>query len=309
MRLVRFLPSALVLVPTLLFAQAQGRIKGVVTDASTGKPIEGAKVVLTCPEISNFRRELVADKKGGFATLIVDATKQYLFHVEAQGYQAVEQIHKPLIGGQTLELSFPLKSVQAAMSEAQEKILEQPGVKEAREGSELLDAGKVEEARAKFAQAVALKPDLYVAWLMQGDIDQKAGKNDDAIVAAEKCLAIKPEFPQCLALVMNAAQAKGDKATYEKYAERYKAANPTDPTLYYNDAVTYLNKGDDATAKPLLEKALEADPKYADAMFQLGMVYFRLGDTAKAKEMLQKFLATAPNHKEAPTATEMLKYM
>jgi Tfp pilus assembly protein PilF len=44
-------------------------------------------------------------------------------------------------------------------------------------------------------------------------------------------------------------------------------------------------------------------------MFHLGMVYFRLGDTAKAKEMLQRFLATAPNHKEAPTATEMLKYM
>jgi tetratricopeptide (TPR) repeat protein len=185
MRLVRFLPGALVLVPTLLFAQAQGRVKGVVTDAATGKRLAGAKVILTCPEISNFRRELVTDEKGGFATLIVDATKQYMFHVEAQ-----------------------------------EKILDQPGVKEAREGSELLDAGKVEEARAKFAQAVALKPDLYVAWLMQGDIDQKAGKNDDAIVAAEKCLAIKPEFPQCLALVMNAAQAKGDKATYEKYAER-----------------------------------------------------------------------------------------
>jgi Tfp pilus assembly protein PilF len=148
-----------------------------------------------------------------------------------------------------------------------------------------------------------------VAWLMQGDIDQKAGKNDDAIMAAEKCLAIKPEFPQCLALMMNAAQAKGDKATYDKYAERYKAANPTDPTLYYNEAVGFLNKGDDAKAKPLLEKALEADPKYADAMFQLGMVYFRMGDTAKAKEMLQNFLTMAPSHKEAPTATEMLKYM
>ena len=188
------------------------------------------------------------------------------------------------------------------MSEAEKKILDQPGIKEAREGQELLDEGKVEEARAKFAQAVALKPDLYVAWLMQGDIDQKAGKNDDAIMAAEKCLAIKPEFPQCLALMMNAAQAKGDKATYDKYAERYKAANPTDPTLYYNEAVGFLNKGDDAKAKPLLEKALEADPKYADAMFQLGMVYFRMGDTAKAKEMLQNFLATAPSHKEAPTA-------
>ena len=309
MRLVRFLLGALVLVPTLLFAQAQGRIKGVVTDAGTGKPLAGAKVVLTCPEISNFRRELVTDKKGGFATLIVDATKQYLFHVEAEGYQPIEQMNKPLIGGQTLELSFPLKSVEAAVSEAQQKILDQPGIKEAREAQELLDEGKVEEARAKFAQAIALKPDLYVAWLMQGDIDQKAGKNEEAIMAAEKCLAIKPEFPQCLALAMNAAQAKGDKATYEKYAERYKTANPTDPTLYYNEAVVFLNKADDAKAKPLLEKALEADPKYADAMFQLGMVYFRMGDTARAKEMLQNFLATAPSHKEAPTATEMLKYL
>jgi tetratricopeptide (TPR) repeat protein len=304
----RLYAGVLLLVPTLLFAQAQGRIKGVVTDTH-GKVIPGAKVILTCPEIANFRRELIADAKGGFATLIVDATKQYLFHVEAQGFQPIEQMHKPLIGGQTLELSFALRSVQELQAEAQQKVMEQPGVKQAREGQELLEAGKVVEARAKFAEAVAAKPDLYVAWLALGDIDQKAGKNDEALVAAEKCLVLKPEFPQCLALAMNAAQAKGDKAAYAKYAERYKAANPTDPTLYYNEAVTYLNKGDDAKAKPLLEKALEVDPKYADAVFQLGMVYFRLGDAAKAKETLQKFVAMAPNHKEAPTAQEMLKYL
>jgi tetratricopeptide (TPR) repeat protein len=309
MKLSRIVAGALLLVPTLLLAQAQGRIKGIVTDADTGKPIQGAKVILTCPEIVSFRRELTADAKGGFATLIVDATKQYLFHVEAQGYQPIEEIHKPLIGGQTLEVAFALKNAMAIQAQAQQQVLDQPGFKETREGQELLDAGKTQEARAKFAQAVAVQPDLYVAWLMLGDIDQKAGKNDDALQAAEKCLAIKPEFPQCLALAMNAAQAKGDKAGYENYAERYRAANPSDPTLYYNEAVTYLNSGDDAKAKPLLEKALEADPKFADAMFHLGMVYFRLGDTAKAKEMLQRFLATAPNHKEAPTATEMLKYM
>lgn len=304
----RFYAGVLLLVPTLLLAQAQGRIKGVVTDTH-GKAIPGAKVILTCPEIANFRRELTADQKGGFATLIVDATKQYLFHVEAQGFQPIEQMNKPLIGGQTLELSFALRSVQELQVEAQQKVLEQPGIKQAREAQELLEAGKVEEARAKFAEAVAAKPDLYVAWLALGDIDQKAGKNDEALVAAEKCLAVKAEFPQCLALAMNATQAKGDKAAYAKYGERYKAANPTDPTLYYNEAVSYLNKGDDAKAKPLLEKALEVDPKYADAVFQLGMVYFRLGDTAKAKETLQKFIAMAPNHKEAPTAQEMLKYL
>jgi Tfp pilus assembly protein PilF len=308
MRIAPFFAAALLFVPTLLLGQAQGRIKGVVTDTK-GDPIAGAKVILTCPDISNFRKELTTDKQGGFATLVVDATKQYLFHVEAPGYQTIEQMKKPLVGGQTFEADFVLTTVQQLQAEAQEKALEAPGIKEVREGQELLEAGHNEEARAKFAEAVKAKPDLYVAWLGLGDIDQKAGLNDDALAAAEKCLAIKPELPQCLALAMNATLAKGDKAAYAKYAERYKVANPSDPSVYYNDAVAYLNKGDDAKAKPLLEKALEADPKYADAMFQLGMVYFRMGDTAKAKEMLHKFLEAAPNHKEAATAKEMLKYM
>ncbi len=308
MKIARLAAGALLLVPTFLFAQAQGRIKGVVTDMK-GKPIPGAKIIMSCPDIANFHREVIADEKGGYATLVVDATHQYLFHVEAQGYQPREEMRKPLIGSQTLELNFQLNSIQDLQAQAQKQALEQPGFKEAREGQELLEAGKTAEAREKFAAAVAAKPDLYLAWLAMGDIDQKAGKNDDALASAEKCLASKPEFPQCLALAMNACQAKGDKAGYQKYADRYKAANPSDPVLYYNEAVAFLNKGDDAKARPLLEKALEADPKYVDAMFQLGMVCFRMGDTAKAKELLQKFLVAAPNHKEAPTAQEMLKYM
>ena len=308
MKLARLLPAALLLVPTLLFAQAEGRIKGVVTDAK-GAPIAGAKITMTCPEIANFHRELTSNDKGIFATLIVDATRQYLFRVEAPGYQPQETVKKPLIGGQTLELSFALTSLQEIQAQQQKKALDQPGLKEAREGQELLDEGKTAEARAKFMEAVTAKPDMYVAWLALGDIDQKAGKNDDALMEAEKCLHYKTEFPQCLALAMNAARAKGDKTAFEAYAKRYEAANPSDPTVYYNQAVTYLNKNDDASARPLLEKALAADPNYAEAMFQLGMVCFRAGDTAKAKEFLQKFIAVAPNNKDAASAKEMLKYM
>jgi len=304
----RWIAGLLLLVPSLVFGQAQGRIKGVVSDAK-GAPIAKAKVVMTCPEIANFHREVIADDKGRYATLVVDATKQYKFHVEAPGYQAFERTAKPLIGGQTLELSFTLQSVADVQAQQQQKALEEPGIRQLREGQELFDEGKTAEARAKYAEAVAVRPDLYIAWLAMGDLDQKAGRNDDAIAAAEKCLAAKAEFPQCLALAMNAAQAKGDKAAYDTYRERYKAANPSDPTVFYNEAVAFLNKGEDAKAQPLLEKALEADPKYADAMFQLGMVYFRIGDAARAKAMLQKFLDSAPNHKEAPTAKEMLKYM
>lgn len=308
MRKTRWIAGVLLLVPSLLLAQAQGRIKGLISDAK-GKGIPKAKVIMTCPEIANFHREVIADDKGNYATLVVDATKEYKFRVEAQGFQPSETMAKPLIGGQTLELNFTLQSIADLQAKEVQKALDEPGIKQLREGQELSDEGKVAEARAKFAEAVRVKPDLYIAWLAMGDIDQKAGKNDDALNAAEKCLATKPNFPQCLALGMNAAQGKKDTELYQKYAAAYKNANPADPVVYFNEAVAFLNKGDDGQAKPLLEKALEADPKYADAMFQLGMVYFRTGDSTKAKELLQKFLESAPAHKEAPTAKEMLKYL
>jgi len=307
-RRVAWLAALLVVVPSLLFAQAQGRVKGTVVDGQ-GKPVPNAKVVITCPEITTYKKEMTADKKGVFTTLIVDATKQYLFHVEAPGFQPIEQLHKPLIGGQTLEVAFTLKSIEQLEQESRQEALQQPGIKELREGRDLLDAGRKAEARAKFAEAVALKPDLHLGWLEMALLDIETGKNDDAIAEVEKCLVASPNFAACLAAGANAAKAKGDSVLFDKYMAAYKTANPSDPAVAYNEAVAFLNKGDDAKAKPLLEEALAADPSYPDALFQLGMIYLRSGDSAKSKELLNKFLEVAPEHKEAASAREMLKYL
>ncbi len=298
-----FFVALVLAVPVLLFAQAQGHVKGTVTDVK-GNPIAGAKIIITCPAIGTFRKELTTDAKGRYSLVIVDATKEYLFHVEAPGYQAIEQLNKPLIGGQTLELNFTLKSLQEAATEAEE-----PGLRELREGRDLLESGKKDEARAKFAEAVAKKPDLYLAWLALGDQDLQAGKAAEALTAAEKCLGVKPNFAPCLALAANASLAKGDKAAYEKYMEAYKKANPTDPAVLFAEAAEFLNKGDDEKAKPLLEQALEVNPDYPPALYELAMLYVRVGNNAKAKELLTHLLKVAPDYKDAPLAKEMLKYL
>lgn len=308
MKHVRVLIGALMLIPSLVLAQAQGRVKGIVSDTS-GKPIAGATVKITCPEITNYERKLIANDKGEFATIIADGTKQYEFLVEAAGYQPVKSMVKPLIGGQTLERSFILKSVKELQDKLDQEAMEQPGIKDQREAFELINAGKKAEARTKLEAAVVAMPELYISWLELGKMDLEAGNHKAAMEKADKCLGASFNFPACLALGLNAARSLGDKALIEKYESAYKMANPSDPSIAYNAAVEHLNKGDDAKARPLLEEALQADPTYADALFQLGMVYFRVGETAKAKETLQKFLEVAPKHKEAPTATEMLKYM
>lgn len=308
MKITRILSTALLLVPTILFAQAQGRVKGVIQDTAS-KPIKDVKITVTCPEITNFRRDLVTDDRGEFATIIADGTKQYLFRIEAEGYQPQEAMVKPRIGGQTLELAYTLKSIKELQEAALQEAMEQPGIKDQREAFLLLEAGKKAEAKEKLLVAVEAMPELYISWLELGKMDFDAGDYKGALEKADKCLGISFNFTACLALGLNTARTMKDKALIEKYETAYKLANPTDPTIAFNEAVGHLNKGDDAKARPLLEEALQADPKYPDALFQLGMVYFRLGETAKAKQTLQKFLEVDPKHKEVPTATEMLKYM
>ena len=308
MRIMRLAAVFLLLVPSWLFAQAQGRIKGIVEN-SQGQRVADAKVTITTPEITNFHKELTSDKDGVFFAMFVDATQQYLVHIEAPGYQVLEQWEKAPVGGRTREVTFTLVSAQEAQEEEQQKLLEEPGVKELREGRALLDQGKTAEAYAKFQAAVAARPDLYLAWFQLGNLDLKAGKNQPAIDEARKCLELSADFAPCLAVAANASKALGDEAAFEKYMAAYKAANPDDPVVLFNQAAEAINKGDDAKAKPLLEQALEAKPDYGDALFQLGMIYVRAGDNAKAKEMLEKFLQAAPDSKDAPTAKEMLKYL
>jgi len=298
----------LLLLPSLLFAQAQGRVKATVMDTA-GKPIPKAKVTVTCRDIATYKKEIIADKDGEFSVLFVDATKRYTFKVEAAGYQGTEATHKPPIAGETLTVSFKLKSMSEAQAEQENQALQQPGYKELGEAKELLDLGKRDEARAKLLAAVAAKPDLYVAWHELGRLDYEDKKWADALANAEKCLAVKPGDTPCLAVALNAAKESGNTETYERFLLAYKAANPGDPGMMFNDAAGYLNKNDDAAAKPILEKILDADPEYADALFQLGMVYLRANESAKAKELLQKFLKVAPDHRDAPSATEMLKYL
>lgn len=308
MRLARWTAGLLFLAPALLLAQAQGRLKGTVTDVK-GAPIAGAKVIITCSEIATFRKELTTDKEGVFTALFVDATKKYLVHIEAAGYQAIEETHKPPIGGQTLSVSFSLANVQDLQKQAERQALDQPGLKELREGKDLLAAGSKAEARAKFEAAVAARADLYLGWLELGVLDFENKAYADSLAKAEKCLSLSSNFSPCLALASNAAREKGDQACYERYLAAYKLANPSDPGVLFGEAAVALNKGDDAAAKPVLEQILEIDPNHADTLFQLGMVYLRAGDNAKAKELLLKFLQVAPQHKDAASATEMLKYL
>jgi tetratricopeptide (TPR) repeat protein len=305
-----FLVSSLIFAAaaSLVFAGAQARVQGHVTDAQ-GNPIADAKITVTTPEVSSFTMEVTSDKKGVFRFLLLDATRNYLFHVEAEGYQAQERPFKVAAGSTDNLFEFTLNTIQEAVDQGAASLLEQPGYKEMDEAQALYDAGDKEAARAKFAEAVAAKPDLLPALAALAELSYDAGDYQAALDAAEKCLDEDDESIDCLAIAANSAQSIGNQSAYEEYMARYQEANPEDPTVLYNTAAGYLNQMDDESARPFLEQCLEADPDYPQCNFEYGMLLLRTGDMEGAKRHLEKYLEVAPDGPDAATAQETIKYL
>jgi tetratricopeptide (TPR) repeat protein len=293
---------------SVALASTQARVKGTVVD-SAGHPIAGATITVTCPEAPTFKKVLESEADGGFRLLILDATKSYIFQAAAPGFVPYEQEVKVGVGTMDNEYTFTLQSEQESLSAKKEEILEQPGFKEYQEGVELLHGGKLDEARAKFAAAVAAVPDLAPAWGALADLDYRKADYAAALEHAKSCLQSDEENTKCLAIAANSAKEVGDEDAYQMYMARYQELNPDDPATLFNQAAERLNALDDENARPLLEKCLDVDPEFPACLFEYGMVLLRSGDLEGAKAHLEKYLEVAPDGPDAAAARETIKYL
>jgi tetratricopeptide (TPR) repeat protein len=298
----------LLIAASMVHAGAQARIEGVVKDTA-GNPIVGATIRITTDEIAGFEKIINLDKNGAFKTLILDATRNYIFTVEAEGYLTEERPFKVGVGSTENFFEFTLLTAAQAVAAGQVDLLQQPGYKELEEAKTLLRDGDRAEARVKFAEAVAAKPDLEAAWNGLAELTYEEGEMEEALSAAEKCLELDSESIQCLAIAANASLALGEDATHAEYMARYQVLNPEDPTILFNEAAAFLNKLDDENARPLLEKCLAADPEFPECNFEYGMLLLRGGDMEGAKTHLQKYLEIAPDGPQATIAQETIKYL
>jgi tetratricopeptide (TPR) repeat protein len=290
------------------WAATQARISGTVVDTG-GKPIKGAVITITSSELPSYAKELKTDADGEYKVMILDATKRYLFHVEAPGFAAYEERVKVGVGSMDNEIDFTLRSQKEMAAAQQEQLRQQPGYKELEEGFDLLAEGNKLEARAKLQEAVAALPDNLQAWSALAELDYELEDYEQALAHAETCLELDDEASNCLALAANASNRLGRTEQHHQYMERYQSLNPDDPATLFNQAVEHLNAMDDEKARPFLEQCLEIDPTFPKCLFEYGMVLLRAGDLEGAKAHLERYLEAAPDGDDAATARETIKYL
>jgi tetratricopeptide (TPR) repeat protein len=287
-----------------VLAVGQGRIVGRVTDGN-GAPLEGVKVTITTPALTNFKFELKTDKNGKWGTILNDATLTYNYKFEKEGYVPVQQMKKVPIGS-TESLDIQLLTQNQAVEKGVVKQVVDPFTAAYNDAVDKFQSGDLDAALAKALEATKLQPERANGFDLAAKIAGKKKDWDQAIPLAEKSLALEADNSSLFGLLAEGYRAKGDKAKAAEWEKKYVAANPDQPDVLYNQAVELYNKNDFKGAEPLLLKVLAAKPDHAQAHFLIGMCDVNLNKIAEMKAHLAKYLELDPKGKDASTAKEML---
>jgi len=291
------------------FSQALSRIWGYVYDSS-GKPLEDVKIVVTCPEIGDYKKETKTNKKGMYEVSVTDGTKYYTFTLKKDGYQELkEEKVKPQIMT-SIQKDFTLKTKAEIEKELYQRELQaNPHIAEFEEGRKFLEKKDYKSARQHLEKALSIKPDYYKAMVVLAAIDDEEGKLDEAIQKAEKALVSSEDASMALKVLISAYSKKGNKEKVAEYQKQLNEIAPESPEALFNKAAEFLNAKNDKEAKPLLEKAISLKPDFANAYYELGFIYVREGNMEKAKETFQEFLKLEPQGSRADIVKETLKWL
>jgi tetratricopeptide (TPR) repeat protein len=298
-----------------------GQVKGKVVDAN-GKPIEGAVVTIEGSD-SGGRKFTVKTNKSGDYIQIGLQPGQYKITATKD---ALSQSFNQRISLDMAEVNFALKPGSSAgnMSDEDRKkaAAKNAAIKTAfEEGVALSNAGKNDEAIAKFNEVAAQVPKCPECYSNIGA--NYAQKKDWAQAEAsyKKAIEIDPNAADAyngLANVYN-AQKKFDLAA-EASAQAMKIASAApgaggaagggaNASAMFNQGVILWNAGKIPDAKKQFEEAVKADPKLADAHYWLGMANLNEGTPEALKAAVPHFdeyLKLAPTGQYAEQAKGIL---
>jgi len=293
-----------------------GQIRGKVVDADN-KPVDGAKVTLQAVE-TNSKFELKTKKNGEYMQIGIPPGN-YKITAEKDGLSATKNSH---IGLDMAEVNLTLSKGGAALGEMSKEDRAKAearvaGIKTAfSEGAALANAGKFDEAIAKFNEVLKEVPKCPECYIGIGH--SSAAKKDYAAAetAYKKAIELDPNSIDAysgLATIYNDQkkfdEAKAMSAEVMKRAGAGGAAGGGADSLY-NAGVISWNANDFAKAQEQFAAALAANPNHAESHFMLGQVYLNLGklaEAAKEFEAYTKIAPNGPNAKDAASKIEMLK--
>lgn len=290
-------------------AVGQARIFGKIVDEKD-RPVPGARITVTRPDLTTFRLEEKSDEKGNYAVSLVDATKVHVYRIEKEGFQPLELTLKIPIGSNE-KRDFRILSLEAARdASGSEPSPAQRAVGIFNEGVEALQQGDDLVAGQKFEEAVKLDPNLAPGWSALAALALQQKQTDRAIELAEKARGLDPKEARALRVLVDAYEKAGEKEKSAAAKAELVAVDPRSAAVEaFNEGVRQYNAGNMDSALTLFEQAVAANPDHAKSHYMLGLCLASKGRNPEARQHFETFLRLAPQDPDAATAREMLNYL
>ncbi|MBW8861366.1 MAG: tetratricopeptide repeat protein [Acidobacteria bacterium] len=287
-------------------------MRGEVKDA-TGKPVEGAKVMIDA-EATNRHFETKSDKKGQFQQIGLPPGNYRVSAEKDKAVAAPVPVNVRISGGAPIVLVIGAAAGGGLSPEAAAKNAELK--KSFEEGVAASRAGNHDAAITAFEHAAELNPTCYDCYYNIAFSQSQKKDYDKAEAAYKKAIELKADYAEAyngLANMYNAtrkfdlAAAASSKAMeLSGGAGAAGAAGGGNADAMFNQGVILWNAGKVADAKKQFEGAIAANPSHAEAHYQLGMALVNENNLAGAATEFETYLKLAPTGPNAATAKGLL---
>jgi Tfp pilus assembly protein PilF len=292
------------------FAQVRGkgRLQGIVTDAATAKPVDGAKVTISPADGGTQPIVVKTNAKGRWSALGL-TSGQWNVDIEAKGFAAsrgsvnVSELQMMPPVATTLQAEAPVEEAPAAV---QTSGVPQEVVAAVTLGQELMAAEKYKEAVVEFEKALPALPDNMGLKQVTAQAYYKAGELKKAIGLLEVVTAAPEAPPGVVLLLTNLYLENGQLDEAKARLATLPAEAVTDPTVYVNIGILFLNKNNPAEAATYFSKAVGMDQTRPESFYYRGLANVQLKNTQEAKADFEKVLQLAPDSPEGRDAKQLI---
>lgn len=272
-----------------------GRVSGTVKDQE-GNPIEGATVTARAGD-SGRLLEATTDDRGRWAILGF-RSRAYDFSVQAPGFMPYNYQAPMRQAGKNPDMDLVLERAQMGRSSG-------TGGGILAEAQELHQAGRFEEALAKYDEVLTTDPTVYQINLNRAAVLRELGRPDDARAAFQIVLDQEPGNAAALVSLGEMSMADSDMDGALVYWEQ--AVDSTeDEVIPYNVAQISFQNGETEKAIEYYMIAADRRSDWAEPYVQIGIVYLNMGDFPAAAEQFAMAIEVEPESAAAAQAQAML---
>jgi tetratricopeptide (TPR) repeat protein len=281
------------------FGGGKGQVSGKVIDEAD-KPVAHADIQIIWQGELRVIRRTTTDNNGRFRFTGLGSGYWEIW-VSAKGYERINtriQLRQLVKGSE-------IRIILRKLTEMQLKELLKGSSNLLKEGHQLFDAGKYNEARVLYTRILKQQPELFQIYIFIGDCYKAVGAHERAMEEYLKIMDIIDQMPP--AVKANLYRALGDLYLHREnaktatiYFDQALQWDP-DPNQCYRLGEAFMNMDQAEEAIYYFKQAAALKKDWSDPYLKLGYIYLNSGEPKVAVDNFERFLELSSNtsHKAA----------